>query len=117
MEWAEDQELHIDPATSVTRRTEGCTTFLLRGRREKLSTSSTMWRARTAARLGESFVDEFLARPAEKRRHLTRKSANPTTVEKLNEVIDMVEKREMNIGRWEADFKEVFSNGLKSAFW
>ena len=38
---------------------------LLRGRREKLSTSSRMWRARTAARHGESFVDDFPERPAE----------------------------------------------------
>ena len=37
-------------------------------------------------------------------------------MKKLNEVTGMVEKWEMNTRRLEADFKEVFSNGLKSGF-
>ena len=56
-----------------------------------------MWRARTAAKHGESFVDDFLERPAGKRLHLIRKCVNPTKVKKFNEVTGMVEKWEMNI--------------------
>ena len=62
MEWAEDQELYIDLVTSVTDENSGYNSNLYS---EKLSTSSRMWRARTAARHGESFVDDFPERPAE----------------------------------------------------
>ena len=70
MEWAEDQELYIDPVTSVTEENSGYNSnlyyvFAQRTEREKLSTSSKMWRARTAAKHGQSFVDDFLERPAE----------------------------------------------------
>ena len=56
----------------------------------------------------------FSGKACGKRLHLIRQCVNPTRVKKLNEVTAMVEKWEMNIKRLEADFKEVFSNELKS---
>ena len=56
----------------------------------------------------------FSGKTRGKRLHLIRKCENPTRAKKLNEVTGIVEKWEMNIRRLEADFKEVFSNGLES---
>ena len=102
------------------RRTVGttptCTAFLLRRRREKLSTSVKNVAGQNGGEAWKKLCRRFSGKTRGKRLHLIRRCVNPMRVKKLNEVTGMVERWEMNIRRLEADFKEVFSNGLTSGF-
>ena len=118
MEWAEEQELYIDPVTSVTEENSGYNSNLYCVLAQRTEGEAFDVVKNVASQNGgeawRKLCRRFSGKTRGKRLHLIRKCVNPPRVKKLNEVTGMVEKWEMNTRRLETDFKEELSSGLKS---